>query len=230
MTLLKTKAVTAATLLVAALLLLSARQASAASCTSGSVDGPAPRTAMCFGTMFPTLPAFHYSDQAAADLAATMANQTPDPPGTDRGTGDDSPTLPAEYTYLGQFIDHNLDLDGTTQPTANVNPSSLTNLESFRFDLNNVFGGGPSVDPQLYASDHRHLLVSGTLGTPQPDGFPTVTGNGGVFDLARNSTARRSWSSHAMTRPRSCLRSRLRSLPSTTTSSTRAGATPRLAS
>lgn len=43
-----------------------------------------------------------------------------------------------------------------------------------------------SVDPQLYASDHRHLLVSGRLGPPQADGFPTVTGNGGVFDLARN--------------------------------------------
>jgi hypothetical protein len=28
--------------------------------------------------------------------------------------------------------------------------------------------------------------VSGTLGTPQADGFPTVTGNGGVFDLARD--------------------------------------------
>ena len=49
-----------------------------------------------------------------------------------------------------------------------------------------MFGGGPSVDPQLYASDHKHLLVSGKLGTPQADGFPTVTGNNGVFDLARN--------------------------------------------
>jgi hypothetical protein len=69
-----------------------------------------------------------------------------------------------------------------------VNPSTLTNFESFRFDLNNVFGGGPSVDPQLYAPDHKHLLVSGTLGTPQADGFPTVTGTAsGVFDLARNN-------------------------------------------
>jgi hypothetical protein len=141
---------------------------------------------MCFGTMFSQLSPFHYSDQAAADLAATMQNPTPDPTGTDRGTSDDSAMLPAEYTYLGQFIDHNLDFDQTPQPTADVNPSSLSNFESFRFDLNNVFGGGPSVDPQLYASDHKHLLVSGTLGTPQADGFPTVTGNGGLFDLARN--------------------------------------------
>jgi hypothetical protein len=169
------------------------------SCAGGSVDGqqngsgPTARDAvptdpMCFGTMFPGLPPFHYSDQAAADLANAMENPMPDLPGTDRGTPDDSATLPSEYTYLGQFIDHNLDFDETPQPTTDVNPNSLTNFETFRFDLNNVFGGGPSVDPQLYAPDRKHLLVSGTLGTPQADGFPTVTGNGGIFDLARNPT------------------------------------------
>ena len=124
--------------------------------------------------MFPRLAPFHYSDQAAADLAARMENTTPDPLGTDRGTADDSPTLPAEYTYLGQFIDHNLDFDPTAQPGADVNPWSLTNFESFRFDLNNVFGGGPFLDPQLYASDHKHLLVSG------------APGEGGVYDLPRD--------------------------------------------
>ncbi len=185
-------AAVAAISVAAAFLLPSGGQASAAfpvpSCTSGSVDGPAPPTRMCFGSMFPGLPRFAYSDQAAADLAAAMQNTMPDQPGTDRGTSDDSATLPAEYTYLGQFIDHNLDFDTTPQPTANVTPGSLTNFESFRFDLNNVFGGGPTVDPQLYASDHKHLLMSGMLGTPKADGFPTVTGNGGIFDLARNPT------------------------------------------
>ena len=180
-----------AALTVALFLSLSAGQAFPASpsCAGGSVDGPAPATPMCFGTMFPRLAPFHYSDQAADDLAATMRNPAPDPAGIDRGTADDSPTLPAEYTYLGQFIDHNLDFDQTLQPTAYVNPSSLTNFESFRFDLNNVFGDGPSVDPQLYASDHEHLLMSGTLGRPQADGFPTVTDSPtGVFDLARDAS------------------------------------------
>ncbi len=180
----------AATLLVAAFLLLGASKALSASkarsCAAGSVDGPAPKTAMCFGRMFPQLPSFHYSDRAAADLAATMENRTPDRPGADRGTSDDSATLPSEYTYLGQFIDHNLDFDETPQPTATVRPGSVTNFESFRFDLNDVFGRGPAVDPLLYASDHKHLRVSGTLGKPHSDGFPTVTGNGGVFDLVRN--------------------------------------------
>jgi hypothetical protein len=144
------------------------------SCAGGSVTGRAPRTPMCFGTMFPQLPAFRYSDQAAADLAATMENPVPDAPGVDRGTADDSATLPAEYTYLGQFVDHNLDFDETAQPTADVSPTTLTNYESFRFDLGNLFGGGPLVDPQLYAADHKHLLVTGT------------PGKGDVYDLARD--------------------------------------------
>lgn len=142
---------------------------------------------MCFGSMFPQLPAFHFSDRAAADLVATLQDPAPDPAGVDRGSAEDSSTLPSEYTYLGQFIDHNLAFDRTPQPTANVNPSSLSNYESFRFDLNDVFGGGPSVDPQLYAANGQRLLVSGKLGVPQADGFPTVTGNHGVFDLARTS-------------------------------------------
>jgi hypothetical protein len=180
-----------AALAIAAFLLSGSGQAFPASplCAGGSVDGPAPATPMCFGTMFPRLSPFHYSDQAAADLAATMENPTPDPAGTDRGTADDSPTLPAEYTYLGQFIDHNLDFDQTVQPTADVNPGSLTNFESFRFDLNNIFGGGPAVDPQLYGPDHKHLLMSGSLRKPRADGFPTVIGSPtAVFDLARDAS------------------------------------------
>jgi hypothetical protein len=185
--------------LTAAFLLLGAGQASAATCAGGNVDGQneaasgptasdaQPATPMCFGKMFPNLKPFTYSDQASADLANAMENPTPDAPGTDQGTPDDSPTLPAEFTYLGQFIDHNLDFDETPSPTAALDPSTLTNFETFRFDLNNVFGDGPTVDPQLYAADHKHLLVSGTLGTPQANGFPTVTGNNGVFDLSRNA-------------------------------------------
>ena len=53
------------------------------SCAAGSVDGSAPTTPMCFGTMFPQLAPFSYSDQAAADLAATMQNQHVDPAGAD---------------------------------------------------------------------------------------------------------------------------------------------------
>jgi hypothetical protein len=142
-----------------------------------------------FGKMFPNLPVFQFSDQATADLAASMTNPKPDPPGTDQGTHDDSPTLPSEYTYLGQILDHNLDFDNTPQPTAPVNPDKLVNSESFRWDLNDVFGGGPTADPQVYAADHKHLLIQGTPWTPKSDGRTVVSGGNpnGVLDLPRNA-------------------------------------------
>jgi hypothetical protein len=126
-----------------------------------------------FGRMFPKLPALQFSAQQAADLVATEQNPTPDPAGVDRGTPDDSTTLPSEFTYLGQFADHDLDFDPTGQPSSPTNPATITNGRTFQFDLDSVFGNGPTGSPQLYAADHAHLLVQ------QPN-------SNGVLDYSRN--------------------------------------------
>jgi hypothetical protein len=139
--------------------------------------------------MFPQLPLFTYTNQQAEDLAQKMVNPNPDPPGTNNGTPDDSTTLAAWQTYFGQFLDHNLDSDTTNQPTGPVNVFTLVNHEAGFFNLENLFGYGPLLSPQLYATDHKHLRLNCTLGTPQASGFPTViSGNAnGACDLARNS-------------------------------------------
>jgi hypothetical protein len=149
---------------------------------------PAVGQAENFGRMFKDLPAFRFSAQEAADLVATELNPTPDAPGVDRGTPDDSATLPAEYTYLGQYADHDLDFDPTPQPSTPTDPTKITNGRTFAFDLDSVFGNGPASSPQLYAADHKHLLIQGTLGDPNPNGFPSViNGNpNGVLDYPRN--------------------------------------------
>jgi hypothetical protein len=141
-----------------------------------------------FGKMFPNLPAFRFSDQAAADLVATMEDNATDPAGTDRGSAEDNPNLSSQYTYLGQFLDHNLDFDQTPLPSAPVDPSTVTNHESFRWDLGDIFGGGPGADPELYARDRRHLLIQGRVLTPNPTGNTVVSGGNpnGVLDLPRN--------------------------------------------
>jgi hypothetical protein len=65
--------------------------------------------------------------------------------------------LPAGYTYLGQFIDHDLTLDTTStldiandlkSPGKAANDPS--NLRSPRFDLDCVYGNGPGDQPYLY--------------------------------------------------------------------------------
>lgn len=74
-------------------------------------------------------------------------------------------------TYFGQFLDHDLTLDTSPPPTAPVDPTTLINNRTFALDLDSVYGGGPSVSPQLYSGD-KFLIQE-----PNPNG---------VRDLPRN--------------------------------------------
>lgn len=80
--------------------------------------------------------------------------------------------LPSRTT-LGQFIDHDLTLDTLPQPAEPVDPTDLLNSRTFRFDLDNVYGGGPTVSPQLYDTDGAHFLLQ-------------EANQNGVRDLPRN--------------------------------------------
>ena len=50
-------------------------------------------------------------------------------------------------TFFGQFIDHDLTLDTLPQPDAPVDPTTLVNGRTFAFDLDSVYGGGPTEEP-----------------------------------------------------------------------------------
>ncbi len=66
----------------------------------------------------------------------------------------------AGITFFGQFIDHDLTLDTLPQPDSSVDPTTLVNGRTFAFDLDSVYGGGPSVSPQLYDGDKFKLGVA----------------------------------------------------------------------
>jgi hypothetical protein len=68
----------------------------------------------------------------------------------DAGSASDNPDIPAGYTYLGQFIDHDLTFDPVSSLTRQNDPDALTNFRSPRFDLDCVYGRGPNDDPFLY--------------------------------------------------------------------------------
>jgi hypothetical protein len=126
---------------------------------------PAPTTS-AFSRMFPTLPAFAGPTiQQFADLAQTQF----DPNAADK----DNPDAPSWVTYFGQFIDHDQTKDTSPPPTDFVDPTTLLNARTFRFDLDSVYGGGPSVSPQLYEADGKRFKVQ----NPNPNG---------VRDLPRN--------------------------------------------
>ena len=73
--------------------------------------------------------------------------------------------IPAGYTYLGQFIDHDLTFDKTVVTLGDaVSPADMLQGRSPTLDLDSLYGAGPSdpVSAKFYADD-RHLLMGKTV-------------------------------------------------------------------
>jgi hypothetical protein len=100
-----------------------------------------------FGRMF-RLPPFVPSDERIAQIAELMKENATGP-----SPESDNPDIPAGYTYLGQFIDHDLTFDPVSSLDRQNDPDALTNFRSPRFDLDCVYGRGPVDDPFLYDKD-----------------------------------------------------------------------------
>ena len=108
-----------------------------------------------FGRMF-RLPPFVPSDERIAEIAATMTENSQGP-----APELDNPTIPAGYTYFGQFVDHDLTFDPVSSLDRQNDPDALTNFRSPRFDLDSVYGRGPADDAFLYdkTSGRVKLLI-----------------------------------------------------------------------
>ena len=116
-----------------------------------------------FGRMFRTLaPAeFDEQDLLALGTAMTADADTPTPetqPDDEENTG-----ISAGYTYLGQFIDHDLTFDPASSLQRQNDPDALVDYRTPRFDLDNVYGRGPSDQPYLYRDDGLHMLLGDPL-------------------------------------------------------------------
>jgi hypothetical protein len=94
--------------------------------------------------------------------------------------GGGSSQIPAGYTYLGQFLDHDLTFDKTdVMLGANVTPAQLLQARSPSLDLDSLYGAGPG-DPEsakFYEADGLHLKMGKTTG-PTKNGFDLPRGAG----------------------------------------------------
>jgi hypothetical protein len=110
-----------------------------------------------FGRMFPQLDKFRPDDAKLAALAAAMQDVAAPPTSVDPATGGlnidrgDNPNVPAGFTYLGQFIDHDITLDLTSLNKNRENPAATRNFRTPRLDLDAVYGLGTDGSPYLYA-------------------------------------------------------------------------------
>src|SRR2546430_2969 len=109
-----------------------------------------------FGRMFRTLPPLLSDDKDLEALAHEMVE--PEPTG-EEDTAGDNPAIPAGFTYFGQFVDHDLTFDPTSQLQRDNDPDALVDFRTPRFDLDSVYGRGPDDQPFLYENDGVHLLI-----------------------------------------------------------------------
>jgi hypothetical protein len=121
-----------------------------------------------FGRLF-SKSTYKPSREAIKALAATMMEQnTPSGDNSDVALG---------FTFLAQFVDHDLTLDTTAVAAKHADPAATTDFRTPNFDLDNLYGSGPGVSRFMYD-------VSGPWGkNPVKLNIDTQR----EFDLPRNS-------------------------------------------
>jgi hypothetical protein len=123
---------------------------------------PAPadeRRAFRFCRLFPDLEKFRPDDAGLIALGQALAD--PFVP----GVGDTQ--IPAGFTYLGQFVDHDITFDRTQGiPDGALEPEEIEQGRSPALELDSVYGRGPADSPELYEADQVRLKIGTTTGRP----------------------------------------------------------------
>jgi Animal haem peroxidase len=126
-----------------------------------------------FGRMFRNLPAFADANDSVRaalrevgapggimdandNLAAGPVQLIVDP---NLSAGNpDNPNHTAGTTFVGQFIDHDITFDAVSRLGVPTEPTRTRNTRAATLDLDSVYGGGPTVSPQLYQQGDRAKL------------------------------------------------------------------------
>src|SRR3954453_6393542 len=114
-----------------------------------------------FGRMFRSLPPadFGSSDtKTEENLLALGQAMVAEPEELNEAPDPEESGIPATYTYLGQFIDHDLTFDPASSLQQQDDPDGLVDFRTPRFDLDCIYGKGPDDAPYLYDSDNRFIL------------------------------------------------------------------------
>lgn len=116
-----------------------------------------------FGRMFPTLPPARFDDSALRALAPLMLNSF---------GGEDNSDIPAGFTFLGQFIDHDITFDPTSSLERQNDPEAIHNFRTPLLELDSVYGSGPEVHPFLYDANDRDKMLIGQDSEGKPNDLP----------------------------------------------------------
>ena len=108
--------------------------------------------------MFPSLPAHNPTDSAIKNLSKAIPARPDENP--------DNAGIRAGFTFLGQFIDHDITFDASSPLIGENDPNDHTSAASAKLDLDSIYDEGPAAAPEYYdPNDPKKLrLVVNSLG------------------------------------------------------------------
>ena len=137
-----------------------------------------------FGRLFPTLHAFASNSPSVRDNLFELgkpegimdANDPPPPtnPLAPTPGNPDNPNQTAGFTFLGQFLDHDITFDPTSSLERQVDPEAVNNFRTPALELDNVYGSRRGASPHLYDQT-------------SPGGIKLLIDDEAPNDLPRNS-------------------------------------------
>ncbi len=99
-----------------------------------------------------------------------------------------NPLLTSGFTFVGQFVDHDITFDTTTLDQQQSDPYATTNFRTPRYDLDSVYGRGPGKDPQFYDPKDRDKFLIVKRPYTEIRGVPTTPDV--VYDVPRDANGK----------------------------------------
>ena len=130
-----------------------------------------------FANLFPELDIYDRDEELLRYLGGADGPMVQSPDETTE-TSD----IPAGYGIFGQFIDHDITFDPTSDIDARNDPKALRNFRTPRLELDSLYGVNSDVATYLYDQDDDGKLLTGVATKPNASG---VSGRPGS-DLQRN--------------------------------------------
>lgn len=138
-----------------------------------------------FGKMKEGLAPFRPSDDALSELATSMEDVDFDPQKGD-DSAEDNEAMPSGFTYLGQFVDHDITRDKTQGFPHIDDPVLIEQARTPSLELDSLYGMGPEIQPELYEDGGDPATAKFKIGsTVIGRGDPSIPA-GLPFDLPRN--------------------------------------------
>ena len=115
-----------------------------------------------FGRMFPYLRSLHSFEPGPVALGRVGGRMDGgSPPPSD--TSQNNPRIKAGYTFLGQFLDHDVTFDPTSVLEQQIDPQATRNFRTPALELDSVYGLGPGAQPVGRVDERGHRLLRRSL-------------------------------------------------------------------